>query len=72
MSYVKPPRPEPLRVYSTPINGAMSETTGPSVDTGFQSLDDARAIFGEPVLRMNSYLVYPDVILSYFPWSYTE
>jgi hypothetical protein len=73
MSHVRPAASEPLdeNIYVTPYDRHMLQTTGPSVPTGFASLHDAKEAFGTPRVTTLQYLVYRDVVVSRFVWSYT-
>jgi len=73
MSWQRTPAPEPDgNIYATPYDQHMHQTTGPSVPTGFATLEEAMAAFGTPILTTRQYLVYREVVVSRFVWSYTE
>lgn len=47
-----------MTIYATPFKAGTKETTGPSTDSGFQSLDDVVTAMGEPLKRYKSMVIY--------------
>lgn len=47
-----------MTIYATPFKASTKETTGPSTDSGFQSLDDVVAAMGEPLKRYKAMVIY--------------
>lgn len=48
-----------MTIYVTPFKASTKETTGPSTDSGFDSLEDVVAVMGEPdVSRGRNMLIY--------------
>jgi hypothetical protein len=45
-------------IYATPFKASNKETTGPSTDSGSQSLDDVVAAMGEPLKRYKRMVIY--------------
>lgn len=50
-----------MTIYVTPFRNSDKQTTGPSTDAGFASLDDVVAAMGGPVVpRSKRILIYGD------------
>lgn len=47
-----------MTVYATPYNQADKQCTGPSTDSGFESLDQVVGMMGEPMHRASRWLAY--------------
>lgn len=48
-----------MTIYATPFKASNKETTGPSTDSGFQSLDDVVAAMGpDYVARYKAMVIY--------------
>lgn len=48
-----------MTIYATPFRGGTKETTGPSTDSGFKTLDQVRAAMPErPRFRSDRMVVY--------------
>lgn len=47
-----------MTIYATPFKASTKETTGPSTDSGFQSLDDVVTAMGEPEHRYKAMVIY--------------
>lgn len=47
-----------MTIYATPFKASTKETTGPSTDSGFQSLDDVVTAMGEPLKRYKRMAIY--------------
>lgn len=47
-----------MTIYATPFKASSKETTGPSTDSDFQSLDDVVAAMGEPLKRYKRMVIY--------------
>lgn len=45
-------------VYQTPFDPTTRQCTGPSESVGAVPLDDLQALYGEPVYRSRSWLIY--------------
>lgn len=58
--------------YLTPYDENTRQCTGPSVPAGVETLDEARAILGEPRVAYRAMLIYPDVVITKFIWSVTS
>ena len=46
-----------MTIYATPFKAGTKETTGPSTDSGFQSLDDVVTAMGEDYVRRGKRMV---------------
>lgn len=51
-------------IYVTPFDPATKQTTGDSVDSGFESLEDVELINGEPLTRGKRTLTYEGTFYS--------
>lgn len=47
-----------MTIYATPFKASTKETTGPSTDAGFASLDDVVTAMGEPEHRYKRMVIY--------------
>lgn len=47
-----------MTIYVTPFTDEPRECTGPSTDSGFQSLDDVAVAMGAPDIRYDAMLIY--------------
>ncbi len=47
-----------MTIYATPYNVRTKQTTGPSTDAWFESLDQVVAMMGEPMHRSARWLAY--------------
>lgn len=47
-----------MTIYATPYNQATKQTTGPSTDSGFESLDQVVGMMGNPMHRSPRWLAY--------------
>lgn len=47
-----------MTIYATPFTDEPRECTGPSTDSGFQSLDEVVEAMGEPAKRYRAMLIY--------------
>jgi len=47
-----------MTIYATPYNPTTKETTGPSKDSGFESLDQVADMMGPPTHRSPRWLAY--------------
>lgn len=45
-------------IYATPYNQATKQCTGPSTDSGFESLDQVAGMMGEPTHRSPRWVAY--------------
>ena len=49
-----------MTIYATPFKHTARECSGPSTDSGFDSLDTVELIAGEPEHRFAGMLIYGD------------
>lgn len=47
-----------MTIYATPYNNRTKKCTGPSADSGFESLDQVAAMMGEPIKTSPKMLIY--------------
>lgn len=45
-------------IYATPFKASTKETTGPSTDSGFASLDDVVTAMGGPLFQYKRMVIY--------------
>lgn len=47
-----------MTIYVTPFRNSDKQTTGPSTDAGFASLDDVVTAMGEPLFQSKRMVIY--------------
>jgi hypothetical protein len=50
-----------MTIYATPFKNRTKKTTGPSTDSGFESLDQVVAMMGEPLKTTRQMVIYGDM-----------
>lgn len=56
-------------IYATPFDPETRLCTAASVETGFQTLEEATTATGEPSRRYRAMVIYPGLIFTRFAWN---